>query len=436
MSVALDPPRLNHTDRAARSCWGGVVCLALGIFVIVTSEILPIGLLDPIAGSFHVSAGTGGLLMTLPGLTAAVSAPVATVVTTRFDRRPTLALFMGILAVANLTATLAPAYWVVLVGRTLTGVVIGGYWSIGVGLSPRLVRGTQVSTATALVFAAVPVGSVIGVPLGTVLGHAFGWRTPFALLCLLSALVGIALLGILPSLPMLQAINGKVLTGLLRSRGNGVRTGLIITGLVVIAHFGGYTYVAPFLRDTAGISEASVSTYLLIYGAAGILGTVVAGRTVDRSLRGTFSVGAVLIAVATLLLPVFGKSSLSALALLVIWGLAYGTIPACSKTWFAQAAPHLPEAAGVLFTASFQATLALGALLGGRVVDASSTSVVMVCAGSLALLAATAVCIARAPGAPHRALTGNGGLPLARPMADPTAAPDCPARLRAEPPGP
>ena len=400
MTATTERPHPSHyEDQPSTSRWNGVASLALGIFIIVTSEILPIGLLDPIASDFHVSPGAGGLLMTLPGLTAAVSAPLATIATARFDRRAMLALFLAILALANLTAAVAPTFWLILLGRTLTGLVIGGYWSIGVGLSPRLVRGASVSTATALVFAAVPVGSVIGVPLGTLLGHEFGWRAPFALLCGLSAAVSVALLRTLPPLPTLQATSGKLLASLLRERGTGVRTALLLTTLIVIAHFGAYTYIAPFLHDTTGISESSISICLLIYGVAGIIGTIIASRTLNHSLRTTFTASATLIAAAALLLPLLGENKAGALALLLAWGLAYGAIPASSKTWFTQASPHSPEAAGVLFTASFQATLALGALLGGRVVDASSPRVVMVCAGSLALLAAAVAGIARPPGA-------------------------------------
>lgn len=410
MSVAVEPSQLDHADHAdhidraepaespERSRWGGVACLALGIFVIVTSEILPVGLLDPIGADFRISAGAAGLLMTLPGLTAAVSAPVATVATARFDRRVMLAAFMGVLAVANLAAALAPAYWLVLAGRALTGLVIGGYWSIGVGLSPRLVRAARVSMATALVFSAVPFGSVAGVPLGTLLGHAFGWRMPFAVLCVLSACVGVALFVTLPPLPSVRATSGTMLAALLRRRGTGVRTGLLVTALVVIAHFGAYTYVAPFLRQSTGIGEGSVSTYLLIYGVAGVFGTIAMGYALNRSLRGTFAGSALLIAAATLLLPVVGKHPAGALVMLVVWGFAYGTVPACSKTWLTQAAPHLPEGAGVLFTASFQATLALGALLGGQVVNASSPRAVMICAGALAVLTAGVVALTRDPG--------------------------------------
>ncbi|WP_203217948.1 MFS transporter [Nocardia terpenica] len=392
MSVTVEtPPRT--TLLVPR--WAGVVCLSLGIFIIVTSEILPVGLLNPIAADFGVSVGTGGLLMTLPGLVAMVSAPLATVATARFDRRLMLMLFMLLLAVANLLTAAAPAYWLVLVGRGLVGLVIGGYWSIGAGLSSRLVPRRSVATATAIIFAAVPVGSVLGIPLGTQLGESVGWRVSFAVLCGLSMAVATALRWALPSLPALQATSAAVLFGLLRRPG--VRSGLLVTALIVIAHFGAYTYVTPFLRDTTGAGKATVGGYLLIYGLAGIAGTMSTSRTLARSLRGTLAVSAGLIAVATLLLPLLGHRPAGAIALLVVWGLAYGTIPACSQTWFARSAPHATEAATVLFTSSFQATLAFGALVGGMVVDAASTRAVMLCAGVLAGITAVVVTLARTP---------------------------------------
>ncbi|WP_324194876.1 MFS transporter [Nocardia terpenica] len=392
MSVTVEtPPRA--TLPVPR--WAGVVCLSLGIFIIVTSEILPVGLLNPIAADFGVSVGTGGLLMTLPGLVAMVSAPLATVATARFDRRLMLVLFMLLLAVANLLTAAAPAYWLVLLGRGLVGLVIGGYWSIGAGLASRLVPRRSVATATAIIFAAVPVGSVLGIPLGTQLGASVGWRVSFAMLCGLSMAMATALRWALPSLPALEVTSAAVLFGLLRRPG--VRSGLLVTALIVIAHFGAYTYVTPFLRDTTGAGKATVGGYLLIYGLAGIAGTMSTSRTLARSLRGTLAVSAGLIAVATLLLPLLGHRSAGAIALLVVWGLAYGTVPACSQTWFARSAPHATEAATVLFTSSFQATLAIGALVGGVVVDAASTRAVMLCAGVLAGITAVVVTLARTP---------------------------------------
>lgn len=109
----------------------------------------------------------------------------------------------------------------------------------------------------------------------------------------------------------------------------------------------------------------------------------------DRLARypiGTFAAAALMIAGATVLLPVLGKEDLGAVALLVLWGVAYGAVPVCSQTWFAKASPDSPEASSVLFTASFQATISIGALVGGVVVDHSSPSMVMTLAGTAAAL--------------------------------------------------
>jgi len=190
----------------------------------------------------------------------------------------------------------------------------------------------------------------------------------------------------------------RVLRGVVR-RG-GVRLGLLATFLLVLAHFGTYTYVTPFLREVTGLESGWLSTFLLAYGVAGILGNFVAGAAVPRRPRATFMAGAGLLAGATLLLPVLGRSDLGALGLLLVWGLAYGAVPVSSQAWFARSAPEAPEAATVLFTSSFQATISVGALLGGIVVDAAGAASVMLCGGVCALLTVVALAVLGAPGRP------------------------------------
>jgi predicted MFS family arabinose efflux permease len=359
--------------------WLAVASLTLGIFAIVTSEILPIGLLTTIGAEFGVSDGVAGLTMTLPGIVAAIAAPVVTLATARLDRRAMLCVLMAVLAVADVLAAGANSYSVMLVSRVLVGLTIGGFWSIGAGLADRLVPARSVGLATALIFSAVPLGSVLGVPAGTLIGHLAGWRTAFLVLAALAVLVLAALLILLPPLPARQVTSPRVLLGLLRARGT--RIALLVTFLIVLAHFGTYTYVTPFLQDVTGLHPAAVGAVLLVYGVAGIAGTFLAGR-----MRHAFLVNGCLIAGATLLLPQAGGTAVGAVVLLALWGLAYGGVPVCSQTWFTRAAPHAPEAATVLFTSSFQATFALGAFLGGVVVDAYSVSTVMICGGLVALL--------------------------------------------------
>lgn len=369
--------------------WLAVVAVMLGIFSIVTTEILPIGLLTKIGASFTISDGMAGLMMTMPGFLAAIAAPVVTVATARIDRRLMLCVFMALLTAANFLAAAAPDYWLVLVSRVIVGIVIGGFWSIGASLAERLVPAESVGRATAVIFSAVPLGSVLGVPAGTFIGDLAGWRTAFIVMGGLTVGVLIMLLIVTPPLPPHQTTRLRVLRGMLNSVAT--RFALLLTVLVVLAHFGTYTYVTPFLEQVTDVGSGLITVFLLIYGAAGILGNFLGGSLVARHPRATFGTAAGMIAAATLLLPVLGQWKAGAIALLIVWGVGYGAVPVSSQTWFTKASPDTPEAASVMFTASFQATISLGALTGGLVVDASSPSTVMTLGGMTAALMVIAV---------------------------------------------
>ncbi|WP_371100114.1 MFS transporter [Streptomyces sp. PU_AKi4] len=391
-STTTADTRLGGTGLPNRSPlvgWLAVVSVMLGIFSIVTTEILPIGLLTRIGASFTVSDGMAGLMMTMPGLLAAVSAPIVTVATARIDRRLMLCVFVLLLAVANFLAAAAPDYWLVLVSRILVGVVIGGFWSIGAGLAERLVPAESVGRATAVIFSAVPLGSVLGVPAGTFIGDMADWRTAFVVMGVLTVGVLILLMLVVPPLPPTQVTRLSVLRTMMSSANT--RFALLLTFLVVLAHFGTYTYVTPFLEQVTQVSSGMITVFLLVYGAAGIAGNFLGGAIVSRRPRTAFGLAAALIAAATLLLPVLGRWEAGALILLIVWGVAYGAVPVSSQTWFAKASPASPEAASVLFTASFQATISIGALVGGVIVDRSSPSTVMVLGGITATLMVVAV---------------------------------------------
>jgi predicted MFS family arabinose efflux permease len=364
--------------------WPAVLAVTTGIFAITTTEILPIGLLTSIGADFTVSDGTAGLTMALPGYVAAASAPTVTVATAGVDRRRMLCAFMLLLACANVLAAAAPAYWAVLLSRVLVGIVIGGFWSIGAGLAGRLVPARSVRRATAVVFSAVPLGSVLGVPLGTLIGDLVGWRAGFLMPGALSAAVLVALALLLPPLPAERAARLEVLRGMLR--GTGTRSALLLTFLIVLAHFGAYTYVTPFLEDVTEVEPARISLFLLAYGAAGIAGTFLAGTAAARRPYAAFGAAGALIALAVLALPFLGRAEPGALGLLVVWGIGYGAVPVCSQACFARSAPESPEAASVLFTASFQSTLSTGALVGGVIVDRTSVPTIMVLGGITAAL--------------------------------------------------
>ncbi|MGC0421201.1 MFS transporter [Embleya sp. AB8] len=379
--------------------WLAVAAVALGIFSLMTSELLPVGLLTPVGDTLDVAEGTAGLMVTAPGIVAAFAAPVIAVTADRLDRRILLAALIALVGVANLAAAGAPNFAVLLIARVLVGVGVGGFWAIAGGLALRLVPPERVARATAVVFGGVSAASVLGVPAGTLMGELTGWRPAFAAVGILGAVALVALVVLLPPLP--AAPSARPMTFLDLSRlcrdNRGVRTGLALTFLLITGHFVAYTFVRPILRDVAGVDDALIGVLLLGYGLAGVAGNFAAGTRASRDARRTLlTITATLTAVLTLL-AVLNDVPAAGIVLLLVWGVAYGGVPVSLQTWMLTAAPQATEAATSLFVAVFNLSIALGALLGALAVDGLSTAAALWVAAALTLLTALTAGAARRP---------------------------------------
>ncbi|MCG5214086.1 MFS transporter [Streptosporangium sp. KLBMP 9127] len=381
------------TTRSPLMYWLAVISVSVGTFAVVTTEMLPVGLLSSIGATLDVSDGRAGLMVTVPGLVAAFAAPAVTVAAGRLDRRLVLGVLISLLAAANLLAALSPSFPVMLLARVLSGVTVGGFWAIAVGLAVRLVPERSVGTATAMIFSGISVASVAGVPAGSLIGEVAGWRAAFTAMGILSLAVLAAIALLVPPLPTAQPIRFRQLTGPLGDPR--LRAGLITTALVVTGHFAAYTYVTPVLRDVSGVAQGLISALLLVYGVAGVAGNFAAGWAAPRDLRGTLLTIIVLLAAAMPLIPALGPGTAGVIALLVVWGLAYGGVSVSLQTWMVSSAPQNPEASSALFVFAFNLAIALGALVGGLVVDAAGPSGAMWFGGLLALAALPAVALSR-----------------------------------------
>ncbi|MEU6727710.1 MFS transporter [Nonomuraea wenchangensis] len=358
-----------------------VASVALGTFTLVTSEMLPVGLLTSIAADLGVSAGTAGLTMTAPGLVAAVVAPALAVAARRADRRTLLMGLMALLAAANLAAALAPGYAVMLAARVATGVSIGGFWAFAAGLGARLVPERQVGRATSVILGGVSVASVLGVPAAALVSSSAGWRAAFAALGVVALALLALLAATLPALPAAASEAGAK-TGFRMSPA--LALVLVLTVLIIAGHFAAYTYLRPFMEQVAQAGPGLVSAALLLYGAAGVAGNFAAGARAARSPRAVLVVLAALIALATTALALAAPP----LAALVVWGLGYGGVGVTLQLWIMRSGGG--ELGTALFVSAFNLSIALGALAGGRVVDGVSITAAMWPAAALSLLAAAA----------------------------------------------
>ncbi|MER5430524.1 MFS transporter [Streptomyces sp. NPDC002588] len=364
--------------------WAGVLALGAATFSVVTTEMLPVGLLTSLEDGLGVSAGTAGLALTLPGLVAAVAAPLLPVAVRRADRRYVLCALLLLLALADLVSALASGITALLLARVLVGVCIGGVWAVAAGLAVRLVPADSVGRATSVVFSGIAVAAVLGVPAGTYLGALAGWRWAFAAPAALAVPVAAALTLALPALPAERAVRLREL-GRLAADAR-IRRCLLAVALLVTGHFAGYTYVRPVLERVPGAGAGEVSGLLLGYGLAGLAGTfaagVCAGRDPRRTLRG---IAAGLGAVVALLIPA-GRSLTASTVLLLLWGFFYGGVSVAAQTWLSAAVPPgAREAASALVAGVFNTAIALGAFAGGRGADALGPTAVLALAAALAL---------------------------------------------------
>ena len=368
--------------------WWAVVAVMIGIFLLVTAEQLPIGLLSQVASSMDVTPGIAGLMVTVPGVVAAFSAPLLPVAVGRLDRRIMLTLLMGVMVIGSVLSALASSFVLLLAARVLVGISIGGYWAVAGSIAPRLVPSDKVPKAMTIIFGGVAAASVLGVPLGTLLGDLSNWRVAFAALGGFSLLTALALWCWLPPLPPKEPVRLKVLAQQFSNRG--VRVAVLTTGFVVVGHFAAYTFISPILQEISGVAQRHVGSLLLLYGAAGILGNIAAGMFAGRHpYRAVLAIPSLLLLVVAVF-PLLGVQPTSGVLLLMAWGAVFGSVSVSIQTWILRTAPNT-EAATALMAFVFNLSIGLGAMVGGRVVDASSLPIAMWAASGLFLLGALLV---------------------------------------------
>lgn len=374
--------------------WLAVFSLACGTFVLVNTEFLPIGLLSPIARSLGVTEGHAGLAVMLPGLVAAISAPLIMLFAKRMDRRRLLLLLSATVILANGIAVMAESFNVLLIGRIILGVGVGGFWSFAIPSGRRLVPEEQGARAISLITAGVAVGTVAGVPAGAFIGDLFGWRMAFTLNAVMALVIFVLQWIALPSLPAQQSIGLRAMLGV--TKVPGIRYALIIGVFMAGGHFAAYTYLEPWLRFDLHLSASSISLLLMGYGIAGLIGTLASEFTVrEFGVKRAFMLNMLLLSLSVLVLSTFHLPLALASALVILWGLAFGALPVCLNIWTYQASPALFETGSALLVCVFQTSLALGALFGGVLADNAGVSSAFLLGGVLTLLAAITIYLSR-----------------------------------------
>ena len=375
-----------------RAAWGAVFSMALCVAVLITSEFMPVSLLTPIAGGLGISEGRAGQAISVSGIFAVVTSLFIAGLVRRIDRKLVLLSFSALLVVSGLIVTFAPGYAVLMVGRALLGIAIGGFWSMSTAIVMRLVPEDAVPKGLAMINAGNAIAATIAAPLGSLLGQHVGWRgafflvVPLALLALVWQWIG------MPALPPAGARRSSNVFGLLRRRQ--VALGMSAIFLFFMGQFSLFTYLRPFLETVTGVSIPALSAMLLLMGLAGVVGTWAIGRLLGARLYSIVIAIPLVMALVAAALIAFGSTPAAVAILLVGWGFFGTAAPVGWGTWLSRALRDDAEAGGGLQVAVIQFAITLGAALGGLLFDAQGWCSAYALAAGLLLASAVVATVA------------------------------------------
>ncbi|MFI7061238.1 MFS transporter [Kribbella sp. NPDC050124] len=364
-----------------------LAALGAGTFSYVTIEILPIGLLTVIAADLGRSRSEIGLLVTGYAVLVALAAIPLARLTLGLPRRLVLGATLGLMAVGAAVSAAAPTYEVLLVGRLLTALSHALFWSIifpiATGLFPPALRGRVV--------AKLSIGSalapVVGIPLGTWLGEQAGWRLPFALMAVVAAATGLAVLALLPHSSAEETAPRRG-----TARGNRRYGVLVASTSVGVAGFLTFnTYVTPFLLDVGGFGTGALAPILLACGLGGLAGTLLIGRLIERDPWVAVVLPLALVGASLLGLYSVGHEQAPTVLLIALVGMAFSMLAVGILSRTLLVAPGSLDLASAGTNVAFNVGIAAGGLIGGVLLDNTGVRSVALVGGLLAIVALTAM---------------------------------------------
>ena len=394
----------------------GLIALALGGFGIGLTEFVIMGLLPQVAADFHVTEATAGWLISGYALAVVVGALGLTAAVTRFERKPVLAVLMVLFIAGNLVSALAPDYSVMMIGRIIAALSHGAFFGIGAVVAASMVAPTKKAGAIAIMFTGLTAANVLGVPFGTMLGQAAGWRSTFWAITVIGVLALAGILALVPKTGSGDAAGSASggLRGELRAfRSGQVWLSILVTILGYGGMFGAFTYIAFTLTEVTGFSTATVPWLLILFGVGLFIGNTLGGKAADKNVDRTLLV---VLAALVLVLVAFaltaGNQPVTIATMVLLGGFGFATVPGLQMRvmTYASSAPTLASGANI---GAFNVGNALGAWLGGVTITAGLGYTSPIWAGAGITMLGLAVMVFAATQAKRLATAGGSTAPAA-----------------------
>jgi DHA1 family inner membrane transport protein len=369
-----------------------LLALAMASFGIGTTEFVIMGLLPEVAADLNVSIPAAGMLVTGYALGVVIGAPIVAIITNSLPRKATLIGLASVFVLGNFLCAVAPDYWTLMGARVVTAFCHGAFFGIGAVVAASLVPPRQRASAIALMFAGLTLANVLGVPAGTALGQAMGWRSTFWAVVIIGILAVAAIALWVPK--AIPHSSGNILSEFKVLKRPQVLYAMGMSVLASASLFTVFTYIAPLLREVTGLTPHAVTLVLVLFGVGITIGNILGGKLADwklmPSLMGIFIGLAVILSVMVFTVPF----EYAAIVTVVLWGVLVFAVVAPIQTRVVDAAVGAPNLASTLNQGAFNLGNASGAWIGGAALTLGMNYADLPWIGAALALGGFALCFA------------------------------------------
>ncbi len=351
----------------ARSWIVPVIALLLATFAICSSELVITGLLPAVAGDLGVSIPMAGLLITGYAIGVGVAGPVLSLLTTGVSRKVLLCVIMGVFVAGNVLCALATSYWSLLGARLVLAACHGLHFGVAMVIASQLAPPHRQATAISLVIAGVSTATVIGVPFGTAIGNAYGWRSPFWVAAAVGVVAFLVLVWLIPATGKQTRQQSNMQAEFHAAARPVALLCYTIFALMLAAAFCMITYIVPFLTGASGVPLDVVPWILLALGAAGFAGTFMGGWLGDRNPAATMIGAFALMALAYFTVWQVSANPWATVTLLCLAWMTAFAVPGSLQARLLREVSDAPNFASTVMNTASQVGIAGGAALGGLV---------------------------------------------------------------------